>query len=774
MGNKSPKTITKEEYQDGCSDFIDFITKEKTSLKIDEKKNKIINKIKEKEKISIIYDFIKDLLKNIEKEKILNQMMDVFEVLIEQYEFNHKKEDDEDDKKKFFYESISDNEKNIINAIYISKLFDNDEVNIHDYAESLYDEDEVEKIENGNNKYINEEFKKYDTYEPQENEIKNKFKEICEEINVNPEEYNQKESKKISQESKPEVKKEPEKKSKNKKDKIDTDNQLVMDKYDEDEDFSKYYDIIFDIDSLENLKVNGWKFYITEEGIEKNEKKKNGKNTVVSVIGNKNKGKSFILSQISNNQIPVGHNITTKGLSVIYPDYAEKNIICLDTAGFEVPLCEDDEIFKFETTNKKYIELLNEKKSEQEKKQVPIKDYLSEEEYINQLTKFIRDRQNTDYFLQKFILNSADILLCVVNELNLSDQKFLNRIQEQNKTKKIFIIHNLKTFKQIEDVKNYINNTLLRVLSFKLRRAKYIMTDKKEEEFFKDKNIEYYRQIFDNSEENKTRQVIHLFLANSESEAGKFYNDSTISYIKTQITAFTKNDEFPIIDKVKEFLIDHSGEFFNNKIDKDSLKEETEPVPLLKYEGESYELKKCYFDELGNTNFIQTSYVPKYKVYIANYKKENNEPKLFIDVLISGNISNLQINYAMQNKQNIFTITGNRELINNEKEEENIKNSVSNNTSCFKKGSNMFNLRIIIPIKKCHINGLIDESKKKGLYRFIYNIKTEHSKKLNISYSSSSSSEEEEDEEEEDEEEEEEEEEEKKEKDKKKEESVKD
>ena len=101
MGNKSPKTITKEEYQDGCKDFIDFITKEKTGLKIDEKKNKIINKIKEKEKISIIYGFIKDLLKNIEKEKILNQMMDVFEVLIEQYEFNHKKEDD-DDKKNFF------------------------------------------------------------------------------------------------------------------------------------------------------------------------------------------------------------------------------------------------------------------------------------------------------------------------------------------------------------------------------------------------------------------------------------------------------------------------------------------------------------------------------------------------------------------------------------------------------------------------------------------------------------------------------------------------
>ena len=42
------------------------------------------------------------------------------------------------------------------------------------------------------------------------------------------------------------------------------------------------------------------------------------------------------------------------------------------------------------------------------------------DEYITQIEKFIRDRQNTDYFLQKFIIDSADVLLCVVNKLNLS------------------------------------------------------------------------------------------------------------------------------------------------------------------------------------------------------------------------------------------------------------------------------------------------------------------------------------------------------------------
>ena len=44
------------------------------------------------------------------------------------------------------------------------------------------------------------------------------------------------------------------------------------------------------------------------------------------IIENTNKGKSFILAKISNIEIPDGFNITTKRLSIIYPDYEDKNI----------------------------------------------------------------------------------------------------------------------------------------------------------------------------------------------------------------------------------------------------------------------------------------------------------------------------------------------------------------------------------------------------------------------------------------------------------------
>ena len=135
------------------------------------------------------------------------------------------------------------------------------------------------------------------------------------------------------------------------------------------------------------------------------------------------------MAKLSNFEIPDGFNITTKGLSVIYPEYEDKNIIFLDTAGFERPLCENDN-FNFETKNENYLKL-----KEEEKKKVSIKDYLNDDEYITQTMQFTRDRQNTDYFLQKFILESADILLCIVNQLNLSDHKFLNMKQKMKNTK---------------------------------------------------------------------------------------------------------------------------------------------------------------------------------------------------------------------------------------------------------------------------------------------------------------------------------------------------
>ena len=74
---------------------------------------------------------------------------------------------------------------------------------------------------------------------------------------------------------------------------------------------------------------------------------KNEKIIKIGVIGNSNKGKSFILSKLSKIDLPSGTSIRTEGLSVKYPDlnvYTNRKIVLLDSAGLETPVLKNIDI----------------------------------------------------------------------------------------------------------------------------------------------------------------------------------------------------------------------------------------------------------------------------------------------------------------------------------------------------------------------------------------------------------------------------------------------
>ena len=89
------------------------------------------------------------------------------------------------------------------------------------------------------------------------------------------------------------------------------------------------YDLIIKIESIKASFDGGWKIIETGYGQECNKKYQKNGSVIVTAIGNKNKGKSFILSKISEKDLPRGFNITTEGLSVIYP--RKRPVIILDT-----------------------------------------------------------------------------------------------------------------------------------------------------------------------------------------------------------------------------------------------------------------------------------------------------------------------------------------------------------------------------------------------------------------------------------------------------------
>ena len=84
--------------------------------------------------------------------------------------------------------------------------------------------------------------------------------------------------------------------------------------------FEDFYDIIIDINSIKSVNTEGWKVKFDQKGLDKYNKYKDTELIIISVIGNNNKGKSFLLSKISKIILLFGTSIYTQGLSVKYPE----------------------------------------------------------------------------------------------------------------------------------------------------------------------------------------------------------------------------------------------------------------------------------------------------------------------------------------------------------------------------------------------------------------------------------------------------------------------
>ena len=80
---------------------------------------------------------------------------------------------------------------------------------------------------------------------------------------------------------------------------------------------------------------------INKDGLDKYNRHKGENLIIIGVLGNNNKGKSFILSKISKIKLLTGTSIETEGLSVKYPElkeYKGRQLILLDSAGLETPV----------------------------------------------------------------------------------------------------------------------------------------------------------------------------------------------------------------------------------------------------------------------------------------------------------------------------------------------------------------------------------------------------------------------------------------------------
>lgn len=117
------------------------------------------------------------------------------------------------------------------------------------------------------------------------------------------------------------------------------------------------YDIIFACESLDKLikKNNGWKFYYSEryKDLIKSKEKNHEKYSKIGFIGETNKGKTFILNQLTGNEFKSGEEFRTEELICKFTDFGGDGdkFIIFDSAGRPEPLLIDESSSNDATNN---------------------------------------------------------------------------------------------------------------------------------------------------------------------------------------------------------------------------------------------------------------------------------------------------------------------------------------------------------------------------------------------------------------------------------------
>ena len=394
-----------------------------------------------------------------------------------------------------------------------------------------------------------------------------------------------------------------------------------------------FYDVIVKIDSIKGIN-KGWPVQMNERGKKNYDLYKNIISLKIGVIGNANKGKSFLLSKIAKMNLLSGTSIKTEGLSIKYPDlklFKNRKIVLLDSAGLETPVLAPEGI------------------SEESKKNEVFKDKC-------------REKLITELFLQNYIINNSDMLIVVVDCLSFSEQKLLLKIKKEmersNKKKPFYIIHNLKTYTSKNQVEKYINETLLKSATFKLTPGEDINT-----------KIGTNSGVYF-SEKNNEQDIFHLIYANEKSEAGKYYNEFTLNFIENCYQSVTDLKSYDVIESIKERFINLYEEIIeksekNEKITKENFEFNPDSYEIKLKNEEEIVLKKCLIDELGFSNLKSNGFEPKYNIY----KKDN---KVIVKVEVPG-ISSLKSDIEYAGEYTLIKLSGEKKIDNEpERKEDNI------------------------------------------------------------------------------------------------------
>ena len=447
-----------------------------------------------------------------------------------------------------------------------------------------------------------------------------------------------------------------------------------------------FYDVVIGINSFRNLKKKeqgdyGWDILYSKDFDYSTKTKE--ELIKIGVVGHGNRGKSYILSKLTNFKIPSGFSIKTEGISIKYPDMKTKDgngMVIIDSAGFETPLLESFDC-KLENLSNMNAKETNTK--------------------INDLAK---DRAILEVFIQKYVLEYSDIIIAVVGQLSYSEQQLLLRIKRENAKKKLFIVHNLLNLVTKQQVTDYINDVLKKSLTFEIDERTMTTLDENNKVDDTQSNQTYYHEEYLIPNNKNSYTIEHLIMAREGTEAGNYYNQSAIQFLSNNINTTSKLTKFPIKASIKNYLYSMSNDFFETSIPqpkKDKKGKIVEKGVIIDGEvtidnvkknkiyidgfNKDLVLKSISIDSLGFSSFLGRIYQPNYCLYITDkieklpIRKTKSELKIDTDkhyyilvlmVEIPGELEDPKITPTVDAKTDfIFKLEGSRKINkkNNEK-----------------------------------------------------------------------------------------------------------
>ncbi|CAF1523355.1 unnamed protein product [Adineta steineri] len=279
------------------------------------------------------------------------------------------------------------------------------------------------------------------------------------------------------------------------------------------------YDIIIRINSITALSTTGWDIILgqnTKDTISKISTPVDKRGVIVSVVGSYNRGKSFLLNQLCNTQLPNGNLVHTEGISITAGRNLAENIIFIDTAGTDTPTPRDK----------------------------------------------LDDKKATEALLREIALNLCSYIIIVVNRLRATDQSYIQQVVKHcenfNSNKNIIIVHNLMDVQTIKDANKIIkeevedlNDAKPDIMKLQVNRTS---TD-----------IDFYH-----SKQNGIT-IRHFIFARDGFEAGNKWNRKSIDGIMNILqTAQDCRRNLDVINEMINFVNTKLPQLFTNNREQDN------------------------------------------------------------------------------------------------------------------------------------------------------------------------------------------------------------